>query len=146
MSSNNNNDEVQRAQAVAAAGGIPNNDNDDDDTAPLTLFDKIVAGQIPCNKLYEDDVCLAFFDVNPQAPTHFLVIPKVRHGLTQLSNMKESQKELVGHLMYVAQQLGKQQCPKGFRLVINDGPDGAQSVYHLHIHVVGGRQMLWPPG
>jgi len=84
--------------------------------------------------------------VTPQAPVHFLVIPKKRDGLTQLSKARDDQKELLGHLIFVAQQLGQKECPDGFRLVINDGKEGAQSVYHLHIHVMGGRQMQWPPG
>ena len=85
-------------------------------------------------------------DINPQAPVHIIVIPKHRDGLTKLSNAREDQKEILGHLMYVAQSVGKKECPDGFRIVINDGEHGAQSVYHLHLHVLGGRQMLWPPG
>lgn len=97
--------------------------------------------------LYEDDQALAFKDINAQAPTHFLVIPKVRDGLTQLSKAREDQKELLGHLMYVAQKVAKDQgLENGFRIVINDGRDGAQTVYHLHLHVMGGRMMYWPPG
>lgn len=85
-------------------------------------------------------------DINPQAPVHIIVIPKHRDGLTKLSNAREDQKDILGHLMYVAQSVGKKECPDGFRIVINDGEHGAQSVYHLHLHVLGGRQMLWPPG
>lgn len=85
-------------------------------------------------------------DINPQAPVHILVIPKNRDGLTMLSNAREDQKDILGHLLFVAQSVGKKECPNGFRLVINDGEHGAQSVYHLHIHVLGGRQMEWPPG
>lgn len=98
--------------------------------------------------MYEDEQCMAFRDVNPQAPVHFLVIPKVKDGLSQLSLMREDQKMLMGHLMYVAQKVANDEGlgRTGFRLVINDGKDGAQSVYHLHIHVFGGRQMGWPPG
>ena len=129
-------DEVQKAQAAAAAA----------DTAPSTIFDKIVAGEIPANKVYEDDSVLAFRDVNPQAPVHVLVIPKQRNGLTMLSKAVEAQKDILGHLFYVAGVVGKQECPSGFRIVVNDGKDGAQSVYHLHLHVLGGRQMKWPPG
>jgi len=111
-----------------------------------TIFDKILSGDIPANKIHDDDLCIAFRDVAPQAPVHFLVIPKHRDGLTQLSKAREDQKALLGHMMYVAQMLGKKECPGGFRVVVNDGSDGAQSVYHLHIHVLGGRQMGWPPG
>mmetsp|Transcript_19624 Transcript_19624/g.45773 ORF Transcript_19624/g.45773 Transcript_19624/m.45773 type:complete len:197 (-) Transcript_19624:74-664(-) len=135
MSSN----EVQKAKDAAAnnAGG---------DEEPPTIFDKILSGDIPADKIHDDDLCIAFRDVNPQAPVHFLVIPKNRDGLTQLSKAREDQKSVLGHMMYVAQMLGKKECPGGFRVVVNDGSDGAQSVYHLHIHVIGGRQMAWPPG
>ena len=91
-------------------------------------------------------MCLAFRDINPQAPVHIILIPKSRDGLTKLSNAREDQKELLGHLLYVAQEVGKAECPRGFRIVINDGEHGSQSVYHLHVHIMGGRQMQWPPG
>ena len=116
------------------------------DGAPPTVFDKIISGEWSSDKIHEDELCLAFRDINPQAPVHFLVIPKNRDGLTQLSKARDDQKALLGHLMYVAQQLGQKECPEGFRVTINDGKDGAQSVYHLHLHVMGGRQMAWPPG
>lgn len=113
-----------------------------------TFFDKIVKKEIPAKIIYEDDLCLAFRDINPQGPVHFLVIPKDKDGLNRLSNASEHHKALLGHLVYTAQVVARQEglVPGGFRLVINDGPDGSQSVYHLHIHVVGGRQMGWPPG
>ena len=85
-------------------------------------------------------------DINPQAPIHIIVIPKNRDGLTKLSNAREDQTDILGHLLYVAQSVGKKECPDGFRIVINDGEHGAQSVYHLHLHVLGGRQLGWPPG
>ena len=135
--SSNENDEVQKAQEAAAAladGGAP------------TVFDKIISGEWSSDKIHEDDLCLAFRDIQPQAPVHFLVIPKHRDGLTQLSKAREDQKALLGHLMFVAQELGQKECPEGFRISVNDGKDGAQSVYHLHLHVMGGRQMAWPPG
>ena len=134
-------------KAIAAAAEM-RDISANDDTAPLTIFDKIIAGDIPCHKVYDDDMVLAFHDVNPVAPVHILVIPKVRSGLTQISNASthEHQKTL-GHMMMVASQIGKQYCTNsGFRIVINDGEHGGQSVYHLHIHVIGGRQMQWPPG
>mmetsp|Transcript_102924 Transcript_102924/g.286629 ORF Transcript_102924/g.286629 Transcript_102924/m.286629 type:complete len:176 (-) Transcript_102924:88-615(-) len=130
--------EVERAR-VAAAERTP-------DTAPPTIFDKIVKKEIPTKVVHEDDVCLAFRDVNPQAPVHVLVIPKERDGLTQLSRARKDQEGLLGHLLLVAGQVGNAECPEGFRIVVNDGMHGAQSVYHLHIHVIGGRQMGWPPG
>lgn len=74
------------------------------------------------------------------------MIPKAVDGLSQLSRMREDQEQLVGHLCYVATKVAKQECPGGFRIVINDGKDGCQSVYHLHLHVLGGRQLGWPPG
>lgn len=129
-----NSDEVAKAKVATNDGGQP------------TVFDKILSGEWSSNKVHEDDLCLAFRDINPQAPMHVIVIPKNRDGLTQLSNAREDQKDILGHLMYVAQSVGKKECPKGFRIVVNDGEQGAQSVYHLHLHVLGGKQMGWPPG
>mmetsp|Transcript_34211 Transcript_34211/g.82371 ORF Transcript_34211/g.82371 Transcript_34211/m.82371 type:complete len:259 (+) Transcript_34211:189-965(+) len=140
-SPSSSNDEVQKAQAAAADAGSKK-----EDEGTPTIFDKIISKEIPADVIYEDDLCLAFRDISPQAPVHFLVIPKVRDGLTQLSKVRRDQKQLLGHLLYVSQDLAKKECPTGFRLTVNDGKDGAQSVYHLHIHVMGGRQMNWPPG
>lgn len=110
-----------------------------------TIFGKIVRGEIPTEFIYQDEKCVAFHDINPQAPVHFLVIPK--KAIPQLSKAAEDDKDILGHILYVAQQVAKQQkLDKGFRIVINDGPQGCQSVYHLHIHVLGGRQLGWPPG
>ncbi|KAB0800273.1 hypothetical protein PPYR_06013 [Photinus pyralis] len=109
-----------------------------------TIFDKIIQKQIPAEIIYEDDHCLAFNDVNPQAPTHFLVIPKKRIPLLDAS--EECDKELLGTLMLTAKKLAQERLPNGYRLVINNGVDGCQSVYHLHVHILGGRQMSWPPG
>lgn len=110
-----------------------------------TIFGKILRGDIPCKFIHEDEQCVAFMDVNPQAPVHFLVIP--RKSIQQLSKSEEDDKALLGHLLYTAQSVAKAQgLESGFRVVINDGKDGAQSVYHLHIHVLGKRQMSWPPG
>ena len=112
-----------------------------------TLFDKIVAKEIPADVIYEDNLCMAFRDIAPQAKTHFLVIPKIRAGLTQLSKANEDHKALLGHLLVTAQAVAKQEkLDAGFRVVINDGVEGCQSVYHLHIHVLGGQQLTWPPG
>jgi len=119
----------------------------DADTEGPTIFDKIISKEIPADVIYEDDQCLAFRDINAQAPVHFLVIPKARSGLTRLSKAVEAHKPLLGHLMFVAQEVAKQEkLGEGFRIVINDGPAGCQSVYHLHLHVLGGRQLTWPPG
>lgn len=106
---------------------------------------KIIRKEIPVNLLYEDDKCIAFPDIAPQAPTHILVVPK--KPIAQLSTAEESDSALLGHLMIVAKKCAEQAgLSKGYRIVINDGQNGGQSVYHIHIHVLGGRQMLWPPG
>ncbi|XP_032675595.1 histidine triad nucleotide-binding protein 1 [Odontomachus brunneus] len=123
--------EVEKAQSAAPSGD--------------TIFGKIIRKEIPCVFLYEDDKCVAFNDINPQAPVHFLVIPK--KPIQQLSKAEDEDKDLLGHLMIVARTVAKQKDLKdGYRLVINDGKNGAQSVYHLHLHVLGGRQLHWPPG
>lgn len=123
--------EVEKAQAAVSTGD--------------TIFGKILRKEIPAKFIYEDEQCVAFHDVNPQSPVHFLVIP--RKAISQLSTSSESDELIMGHLLYVAQKVAKEQgLKKGFRIVINDGPDGCQSVYHLHVHVMGGRQMGWPPG
>ncbi len=133
--------EVDKAAAAASTDPAIN------PNAP-TFFDKIVSKEIPAAVIYEDDEALAFKDINPMGPVHFLVIPKNKDGLNRLSNAREDQKMKLGHLLFVAQKVAKEQGlgPDGFRMVINDGANGAQSVYHLHIHVIGGRQMTWPPG
>ena len=113
-----------------------------------TIFDKIVAKEIPSTIVHEADRCLAFRDVNPQAPTHILVIPKNRGRLDRLSSATEEDKSILGHLLYTASKVANAEglAEDGFRIVINDGKHGAQSVYHLHLHILGGRQMSWPPG
>ncbi|KAL0108390.1 hypothetical protein PUN28_015140 [Cardiocondyla obscurior] len=110
-----------------------------------TIFGKILRKEIPCNFIYEDNQCVAFDDINPQAPVHFLVIP--RKAISQLSKAQDDDEPLLGHLVNVAHKVAKQKgLTDGFRLVVNDGKHGAQSVYHLHIHILGGRQLQWPPG
>uniref|UniRef100_A0A6M2DJJ0 Putative zinc-binding protein of the histidine triad hit family n=1 Tax=Xenopsylla cheopis TaxID=163159 RepID=A0A6M2DJJ0_XENCH len=124
-------DEVKLAQAAAPGGD--------------TIFGKILRKEIPCDFIYEDDKCVAFKDINAQAPVHFLVIP--RKPIERISKATDEDNDLLGHLMLTAKKVAKEQgLDNGFRLVINDGVDGAQSVFHLHIHVLGGRQMQWPPG
>jgi len=110
-----------------------------------TIFSKIIDKSIPANIEYEDDKCLVFHDVNPQAPVHCLVIPK--QHIPQLSEAADEDTELLGHLLTVARKTatGSLNLKNGFRIVINDGVEGAQSVYHLHVHILGGRQMTWPP-
>ncbi|KAL2335163.1 hypothetical protein Fmac_016376 [Flemingia macrophylla] len=112
-----------------------------------TIFDKIINKEIPSTVVYEDDKVLAFRDITPQAPTHILIIPKVKDGLTGLSKAEERHFEILGRLLYTAKLVAKQEgLDDGFRIVINDGPKGCQSVYHIHVHLLGGRQMNWPPG
>ncbi|KAK8804164.1 hypothetical protein WA171_000256 [Blastocystis sp. BT1] len=112
----------------------------------LTLFEKIANHQIPSTIVYEDDQCCAFRDINPCAPVHIIVVPKVCGNLTQLRYMREDQEQLVGHLMRVATIVAMQEkLEPGYRIVINDGPDAQQTVFHLHIHVIGGKKCGWPP-
>jgi histidine triad (HIT) family protein len=106
-----------------------------------TIFGKIARGEVPVNFVYEDEKCVAFPDLSPQAPVHILVIP--RHPF---EDAVEADPETLGHVLSVAAKLGAQNCPGGFRLVTNVGPEAGQSVQHLHIHVLGGRTMEWPPG
>ncbi|KAL9662865.1 hypothetical protein QQ045_027700 [Rhodiola kirilowii] len=117
------------------------------DTDGSTIFDKIISKEIPSAVVYEDDKALAFRDISPQAPVHVLVIPKSRDGLTHLGKAEERHESILGHLMYVARIVAeKEGILDGFRVVVNSGPSACQSVYHLHLHVLGGRQMKWPPG
>jgi len=110
-----------------------------------TIFGKIARKEIPAKVIYEDDSCIAFHDVNPQAPVHALIIPK--KPISQLSTAEDEDEELLGHLLLVGKKVAKQlDLDKGFRIVINDGKDGCQSVYHLHLHLIGGRKLGWPPG
>ncbi|BFZ25684.1 hypothetical protein BsWGS_28723 [Bradybaena similaris] len=110
-----------------------------------TIFGKIIRGEIKTNFLHEDDQCVAFNDIAPQAPVHFLVVPK--KPIVQLSSADDSDEQLLGHLLLVARKVAKEKgLKKGYRIIINDGQHGGQSVYHIHIHVMGGRQLGWPPG
>lgn len=109
------------------------------------LFCKIVAGDIPVTRLYENDHVLAFPDISPQAPTHVLVIPK-KH-LTSHAHGAAEDAAVFGELLAAAGEVAKlKELDNGYRLVINTGPDGGQTVGHLHVHLLGGRQMHWPPG
>merc|ERR1712179_227981 len=124
-------DEVAKAQQAQPGGE--------------TIFGKILRGEIPTTFIYEDDQRVAFKDVSPQAPTHFLVIP--RKPLPTLDDASDEDEKLLGHLILVARKVAAEQgLENGYRLVVNNKADGAQSVFHLHLHVMGGRQMLWPPG
>jgi diadenosine tetraphosphate (Ap4A) HIT family hydrolase len=118
------------------------------DTEPATLFDKIIAGEIPAAVVKEDEHILAFKDINPAAPAHVLVIPKIRNGLTRLSKATNENAEILGRLMVAAGEIAKDESlgfGKGARIVINDGEDAGQEVFHLHVHVLGGSNFAWPP-
>lgn len=108
------------------------------------LFCKIIAGEIPGDKVYEDDNYFAFNDINPQAPTHFLVVPK-KH-IPMVADMSTADNELIGGLFSTAAKICKALSLPDFRLVINNGAGVGQSVFHIHLHVLAGRAMTWPPG
>lgn len=116
------------------------------DESPPTIFDKILAKEIPADVVYEDDVCMAFKDINPVAPVHLLLIPKVRSGLTQLQFATDDHVFLLGHLMSKVGHVAKIAGLDSYRLVVNDGKAALQSVFHLHLHIIGGRDLAWPPG
>jgi histidine triad (HIT) family protein len=111
-----------------------------------TIFSKIAAREIPATIVYEDDRAVAFRDVKPQAPVHVLVIP--RRELARVGEATAADAGLLGHLLWVATEVARREgiASSGYRLVINNGPDAGESVPHLHIHVLGGRALGWPPG
>lgn len=112
----------------------------------MTIFARIINGEIPAKKVYEDEHVVAFHDVNPQAPVHVLIVP--RKPLVNVADARPEDAELLGRCLLagaeIARQLGLE--PRGYRLVTNVGQDGGQSVYHLHVHLLGGRALGWPPG
>ena len=110
------------------------------------LFCKIVNGEIPSSKVYEDDVCVAFNDISPQAPTHLLVIP--REHFDSLDKAAKNHRETLGHLLLTAAEIAREKgfAEDGYRVVINTNADGGQTVFHLHVHLLGGRQFIFPPG
>jgi histidine triad (HIT) family protein len=109
------------------------------------IFQRIIDREIPADIVYEDDKCLAFRDISPQAPLHVLIVPK--QSLASLADATDADQALIGHLMLVAKKLARQfKLDGGYRVVANCGPDGGQTVDHLHLHLLGGRQMKWPPG
>lgn len=109
------------------------------------VFCKIAGGEIPCKKAYEDDKVLAFYDLDPQAPVHILIIPK--EHIQSVEDITSENSAIVAHVFEVAAKLAKENClTDGFRIVSNVGKDGGQSVPHLHFHLLGGRSMKWPPG
>lgn len=109
------------------------------------LFCKIIEGEIPSDIIYEDEKVIAFKDINPQAPVHFLVVPKGH--IKSVNEIDKSHKELMGHIIYIASKLAKENgLDEGYRLVNNCGKQGGQTVDHIHFHVLGKRNMQWPPG
>jgi histidine triad (HIT) family protein len=110
-----------------------------------TIFKRIIDGEIPADVVYEDDQCLAFRDVAPQAPTHVLVIPKKE--IASMAELADGDAALVGHMYLVIRNLARELgLGDGYRVVVNNGRDGGQSVDHLHFHLLGGRSLNWPPG
>ena len=110
-----------------------------------TIFGKIIRREIPADIVYEDDLALAFRDVNPQAPVHILVIPK--KPIRGLSDAQSDDTELLGHLLQTVKNVAEHEgLTNGYRVVINTGNDGGQTVFHMHLHILGGRPLGWPPG
>ncbi len=109
-----------------------------------TIFDKILIGEIPCEEVFSDDKCLAFKDITPQAPTHILIIP--RKPIPSLKQITQKDQELLGHLLLKATEIANDAGLESWRTVINTGEEAGQTVFHLHIHIIGGRELSWPPG
>ncbi len=110
-----------------------------------TIFTKIIRREIPADIVYEDDMALAFRDINPQAPVHILVIPK--KPIPKLADALPEDHALMGHLLLTAKRIAEEEgLQNGYRVVINNGAEAGQTVFHLHLHILGGRQMQWPPG
>tara|TARA_Y100000588_G_scaffold357009_1_gene413815 strand:- start:1046 stop:1384 length:339 start_codon:yes stop_codon:yes gene_type:complete len=112
----------------------------------VTLFEKIIAGEIPSEKVYEDDLVYAFRDINPQAPVHILIIP--RKPIPRIAEAEPDDHQVLGHLLLKAREVAAAEglAGNGYRLVFNNGSDAGETVPHLHLHILGGRQMAWPPG
>lgn len=108
------------------------------------IFTKIINQEIPADIVYEDDTCLAFKDINPQAPVHILLIPKKE--ISSVQEVKSEDQQLMGHLMTKVPEIAKKLNLASYRLVVNTGEDAGQTVFHLHIHILGGRKLKWPPG
>ncbi len=114
-------------------------------TSPDCLFCRILAGEIPANRVYEDEFCIGFPDINPQAPTHLLIIPK--EHIPSQAKASQAHKPLLGHMMSTAPDLARaHKLDKGYRVVVTTGDEGGQTVHHLHLHLLGGPHMSWPPG
>ena len=114
--------------------------------AEKTLFEKIAAREIPADIIYEDDLCICFKDISPQAPIHLLIVPK--KPIIRIAEAEMDDQETLGHLLLTARKVAEQEgfAQAGFRTVINNGPDGGEAVPHLHLHILAGRPMTWPPG
>jgi histidine triad (HIT) family protein len=111
----------------------------------MTLFQKIAAREIPADIVHEDELCLAFRDISPQAPVHILVVPKKLLPRLGAASLKD--RDLLGHLLFTAADIARREnLDEGFRIVINNGPHGGETVPHLHVHLLGGRPLSWPPG
>jgi histidine triad (HIT) family protein len=112
----------------------------------MTLFEKIIARQIPAEIIYEDEMVLALRDIKPMAPVHILIVPKKR--ICRIAEAELEDEVILGHLLLKAAELAKREglAESGYRLVINNGPDAGETVPHLHCHILGGRAMTWPPG
>jgi histidine triad (HIT) family protein len=112
----------------------------------MTLFEKIIARQIPADIVYEDDLVLAFRDIAPQAPVHIVIVPK--QPIPRIEKATEADEKVLGHLLLKAAEVAVKLdiAAGGYRLVINNGPNGGETVPHLHCHILGGRKMTWPPG
>ncbi len=110
-----------------------------------TIFQKIIAREIPAEILYEDELCISIKDIQPQAPFHALIIPKKL--IPRIGLAEESDQQTLGHLLLVAKKIAQEQhLDEGFRVIINNGNDGGETVPHLHVHLLGGRKLSWPPG
>ena len=111
-----------------------------------TIFEMIIDREIPADIVYEDDLCICFRDIAPQAPVHLLVVPKKR--IVRVAEASADDQAILGHLLLTVQKVAQQEClaESGFRTVINNGKDGGEAVPHLHLHILAGRQLLWPPG
>lgn len=112
----------------------------------MTIFEKIIAREIPADIVFEDDQCIAFHDIDPKAPVHVLLVPK--RVISRIAEANTGDRELLGHLLVTAGEVSRMLglADDGFRLVINNGANGGETVPHLHIHILGGRPMAWPPG
>ena len=109
-----------------------------------TIFSRILQGEIPCEEVYSDEICLAFRDIQPQAPVHILIIP--RKKISSMKEVDEKDSNLLGHLLLVSSKIAKKEGLSDWRTIINTGEKAGQTVFHLHIHILGGRDLNWPPG